>query len=156
MILWKTDRAVKQRLNGLNEMVARGEVLDRRVRSALHCFAETATQGTALFGGHLFPPLTHVFSLVRRQRTEPPACVTDGLALLGREILISLKPFAQMLLLIRRQLLPLLEALPGLGAFFGIHVGPLACAISQALLPLRGQLIPLLAEALQEFLLSLI
>jgi hypothetical protein len=53
MILWKTDRAVKQRLNGLDEMAVLGEVLtDRRVRPALQWnFAETAGAGCGVLQG---------------------------------------------------------------------------------------------------------
>lgn len=112
-------------------------------------------KGAAFFRGHLFPALSHVLSLVRRQRVEPATGVTDRFTLLGGEIPEALKPFPDMLLLIRRQLLPLLEPLPSLRTFLGIHVGPLTGAVPQTLLPLGRQLIPLIAESLQDFLLSL-
>ena len=60
------------------------------------------------------------------------------------------------LLIVGGQLPPLLEPLPRLGPFIGIHVRPLPRAVAQSLLTIRRQLIPALIEFLQQLLLLLI
>ena len=48
--------------------------------------------------------------------------VADRRALLRRKVSKSLEPFAEMLLLLRRQLFPLLEPLSCVGTLVRIHV----------------------------------
>lgn len=84
------------------------------------------------------------------------ASVAYGFLSLGWQLTKPLEPFSELLLLIRRQLTPLLKSLRRLLAFFLTHVRPLTGSIEQAFLSLGRNLIPMIAEPLKHLLFLLV
>ena len=75
-----------------------------------------------------------------RQRSKPLPGVADGLPSLRWQFAKTLKPFAQLLLLLLGHLRPLLKPLPGLAPFLLIHGRPLSRAVAQPFLPFPSEL----------------
>jgi hypothetical protein len=115
-------------------------------------FSELSSKFLPLGRRHVPPLFKHGLPSLLRQGSEPLAGIANGFPLLGRQLTKPLEPLSELLLLVQRQLAPFLEPLPGLLPFLLAHVGPLARPIQQPLLPVRRNLIPLIAESVKHFL----
>ncbi len=109
-------------------------------------FLELLSKCPPLVRSHVLPLLPHLMTFLGRQRSKPLPGVADGLPSLRWQFAKTLKPFAQLLLLLLGHLLPLLEPLPGLAPLLLTHGRPLSRPITQPFLPFGRQLIPVLVE----------
>lgn len=88
---------------------------------AIVVFLELLSKRPPLVRSHIFPLLPHLMTFFGRQGSKPLPGVADSLPSLRWQFAKTLKPFAQLLLLLLGHLLPLLESLPGLASFLLIH-----------------------------------
>lgn len=168
VILWNTCGTVKRRQENrpaessavtrgmvLKGAIVRSRLVGRRPLALAESLAELAPIGLPFFRRHILPLLTHRLPLFLRQGAEPLSGIANRLPLFRRQFPKTLESLAQPLLIVRRHLPPLLEPLMGFSPLLGIHVRPLPRAIPQALLTIRGKLIPVLIEFLQDLLFRL-